>query len=89
MTPRQIEDLEGELGRDWFRGVVDGLTQDDRELEGGWPGTLSDARRLLATRLGALSIAMTKTEIERSAKAIYRVAKGRWLEVANRFAATR
>ena len=80
----EIADWEVELGQRWFRTVVADLERADRDLEGGWPGTLSDARRLVGQRWRALSLVPEATAIERSTQAIYRVAKDRWLELASR-----
>lgn len=80
-----IEALELELARDWFETVLGNLEQAGRIVEGGWPGTLSDARRLLVKRLAALSTALPKSDLDRSAKAIYRDAKRRWLDIATRY----
>lgn len=88
MTGREQElaRWESTVARSWFDGVVADLTRARRHLEGGWPGTLSDARRALVLSLNDLPIALTREEIDRSARAVYRAAKGRWLEVADRSA---
>lgn len=86
MSERHIEisRWETELARRWFDEVAAQLTGAERELEGGWPGTLSDARRLLFRSLGDLAITPTRSEIECSTRAIYRAAKEMWLDVATR-----
>jgi hypothetical protein len=76
--------IVAELSRRWVENLSAQLTQAGRRLEGGWPGTLSEARRLLTNRLAAPTTTITRPEFERLVKAIYDEAKSRWLAVAER-----
>jgi hypothetical protein len=76
--------LVAELSNSWVQALAAQLAESGRRLEGGWPGTLSDARRLLARRLGALPTAVTRSEFDGLVKAIYVAAKRQWGQAARR-----
>lgn len=76
--------MASELARSWVSSLAEQLTTDGRRLEGGWPGTISDARRLLTRRLAALATKLAPPEFDRLVKAIYDDAKTQWLAIADR-----
>lgn len=78
------DDLVAELSRSWVEEIASGLTRTGRRLEGGWPGTMSEARRLLSIRLAAPKMQVTRQEFECLVKTVYDEARGRWLAIASR-----
>lgn len=69
----------------WAHQRMDGLRAEGREVAGGWPGTLSEARHFLRatlTQAGLLSI--THQELELTARTVYARARSMWLSRAQR-----
>ncbi len=81
---RSAGEIVAELSQRWVENLATQLTTEGRRLEGGWPGTLSDARQLLTTRLSTPPTELPRSEFERLAKEIYATAKSQWLQVASR-----
>jgi hypothetical protein len=73
-----------ELSRSWVDRVSQQLTSSGRRLEGGWPGTLSEARRLLVQSMSSPGADIQRGELEDLARTLYEQAKSQWLAVAAR-----
>jgi hypothetical protein len=100
-SPRPIEwdgpvldRIAGELSQRWVEGVLEALIAQDRSLEGGWPGTTSEARQIAsawvrnqpATRA---SLPEQREHLEQLTKAVYDAAKKEWLSQATSLRSTR
>ena len=81
-------DFLAEVSRRWVDETSTRLTQTGRRLEGGWPGTMSEARRLLAYQLAAPATNVSRPEFEYLVKTVYDDAKRRWRAVAERSSPT-
>ena len=83
-----LQRLAQEESRGWVERLGAQLEADGREICGGWPGTISEARRLLAARLTlegrSRAFAMNASELEGTVQAIYLAAKREWLSRAPR-----
>ena len=80
--------LAREESREWVERLCAQLVADGREIRGGWPGTVSEARRLVAARLNlesrSCSITITADELTCVVQAVYLAAKKAWLARAPR-----
>lgn len=72
------------MSRSWVEEIANGLTRTGRRLEGGWPGTMSEARRLLSVRLASTKNQVSRQEFDYLVKTLYDEARGRWLAIASR-----
>lgn len=72
-----------ELSARWVEEIAVGLAEAGRPLEGGWPATMSDARRLVLryVRNGELSAATEDARAE-LARGVYRQARSLWMSGA-------
>lgn len=62
----------------WWRAE---LRRQERPLEGGWPGTLSEARARIVRRVAAElgpDFALTPQELDRTARTTYGAARRDW-----------
>lgn len=84
MTSEPHAQLIDEVSATWVESLSEKLLRDGRRLEGGWPGTLSEARRLTRIRLAAVSEPTTGPTFDRVVKVVYDRAKSRWLAIAGR-----
>src|SRR5258708_39325830 len=85
--PREhvLEEAALEAARAWVRGCVEDLERDGRRIEGGWPGTLNEARGRcaeLAARMLARSsmLALAREELDRITHTTYVEARRLWRE---------
>lgn len=63
----------------WATAWCDDLAREERPIEGGWPGTLSEARRrVFAVLHGAPGPRPGADEIEALVKRSYQAARGVW-----------
>lgn len=77
--------LVAHLAGAWVERLTRQLSDAGRRLEGGWPGTLSEARSLLTLELAAPPIVdISRPRFEGMAKAIYKDAKTMWLARADK-----
>jgi hypothetical protein len=76
--------LVAEVARGWVEELAARLTSSGRRLEGGWPGTISEARNLLTRRLAVGKVVLDRTDRERMARAVYDSARSSWLAMAER-----
>ena len=79
-----LDRIADEESRRWVQHLLEQLATDGRLLEGGWPGTLSEARRLVAARITSEANrramrAFTRTEFDRLVKVVYGRARVEWL----------
>jgi hypothetical protein len=59
---------------------MDALRAEGREVAGGWPGTLSEARHFVRAQLARSGLAViTPDELEQAARATYASARSTWL----------
>ncbi|MCU0681784.1 MAG: hypothetical protein MUF34_05930 [Polyangiaceae bacterium] len=79
-NPRRAALERGALrsGDRWVERTREQLSLEGRTVEGGWPGTMSEARGLVASVSGALKPALTFEESDWVAKTIYTHAKRLW-----------
>lgn len=74
------------LGETWARGWFQSLLDEGRQVSGGWPGTIQEARGRARAhcdrelRLRGMP-PLTHDELEQVASAIYERAKRDWLRV--------
>jgi len=82
-----LENAARSEGRAWAASWRSDLERQGRRRVGGWPGTLSEARRLavgcIARELGR-AFAATPHEIDRAAHDVYDTAKRSWDESSDR-----
>ncbi len=76
-------------GRRWFSARQAQLARDGRDLEGGWPGTLPEARSVVrAAILPALEKQgigrLTDAELELALRSTYAEARHAWQSAARR-----
>jgi hypothetical protein len=84
-----LADRPPALGAAWARALCEGMQSEGRAIEGGWPGTVVEARarvsghlsRELARRRMA---ALTAEELSRATDLAYSRARRHWLELARR-----
>ena len=64
---------------EWATAWCDELAREERPLEGGWPGTLSEARRrVLAVMRGAPGPRLDAQATEQLVRRTYQVARRTW-----------
>ena len=78
-----LEEAALETARTWVNRCVEDLQRDGRRIEGGWPGTLNEARarcgELAARTLARFSmIDLARGELDRAAHATYVEARRLW-----------
>ena len=78
-----LDEAALDAARSWVRQCVEDLERDGRRIEGGWPGTLNEARRrcaaLSARALARLSmLAPARDELERITHITYAEARRLW-----------
>lgn len=66
-----------ELGAEWAHRTEDRIRADGRPLSGGWPGTLSEARQIVATHARASSRA--PSDLDRLSRLVYSSGRQTWL----------
>lgn len=65
-------------GDRWVERTREQLALEGRPIEGGWPGTMSEARGLVASLSAAIKPALTFEESDWVARTIYTHAKRFW-----------
>jgi len=74
-----LEPIATAIGRTWVLEVLEGLRSSDRDIEGGWPGTLGEARaRVRAELRRPLAIDV----IDSLARIAYATARQGWSNVS-------
>ncbi len=68
-----------ELGRRWADAWREDLGRDGRAVEGGWPGTLREARARVTAHAGSIPGPLTAEELGWAARATYDEARRAWL----------
>lgn len=75
----ELEPIATAIGRTWVLEVLEGLRSSDRDIEGGWPGTLGEARaRVRAELRRPLAIDV----IDSLARIAYATARQGWSNVS-------
>jgi hypothetical protein len=77
-SPR-LERLAIAIGEAWAHELVRALRKDEREIAGGWPGTISEAKRRLFTHLEHTLDHVALADLARVATV---AARRKWLSVA-------
>lgn len=72
------------VGQRWFQERCENLGREHRRIEGGWPGTVTEARALVGVALtsalgGAVMALATSGELSRAARTTYAEARRAWL----------
>jgi hypothetical protein len=85
-VPREhvLEEAALDAARTWTARCIEDLERDGRRIEGGWPGTLHEARgrcaQLAACTLSRLSMpALTWDELDRITQITYVEARRLWM----------
>ena len=74
--------IEGGLWAEWWR---DEMGRQSRAVAGGWPGTVSEARRRIVARIAhdfGPRFRATAAELEAAARSTYVAAKRAWNDAA-------
>lgn len=76
-----LERLAGEVAHEWATGLFRALGEQGRFVEGGWPGTISEARSRVALCIaaGGWPRAITPQVRDQVVRAVYLGAKKHWL----------
>lgn len=69
------------IGEAWAHELVRTLRDDEREIVGAWPGTISEARMRLLAQLDHIPDLAVLADLARVAT---EAARGEWLKVAER-----
>jgi hypothetical protein len=85
LPPRQalLERVARETAHDWARAYFSELAEEGRRVEGGWPGTMPEARMRATTRattqLAASAMTpLTNDERSQLARLTYKEARRSW-----------
>jgi hypothetical protein len=81
-----LERLAVEEGHAWVARIFGQLKDQGRAIAGGWPGTVSEASLLIATRVSSsfpATASVTRPEMEELARLTYVTAKHEWLANAD------
>ena len=74
-----LEPIATAIGRTWALEVLQRLRSDDRDIEGGWPGTLGEARARIRAELRR---PLTLDVIDSLARIAYAAARAGWSTVS-------
>jgi hypothetical protein len=79
-----LQETALQVGQRWFASTRDDLLRDGRHIEGGWPGTMPEARALVAASLPTALVrrrmpTATNEELALAVRAAYDEAKRAWL----------
>jgi hypothetical protein len=82
-----LEREPSSVGVEWATALCETTTKEGRAVEGGWPGTLPEARSLVTSRLNDNLAArhrrpLTESELGEATNAAYARARQVWLDVA-------
>jgi hypothetical protein len=86
---RVVDAAARDAGDRWAAACRDELAKEGRLVEGGWPGTLSEARVRVASHVGHALVelampALTYDELGRAARLTYERARSAWLATPRR-----
>ncbi len=87
MTPERASKLVEAAalsGARWARAERESLHAEGRRAEGGWPGTLSQARNYVRFALPDAGQSLSAEELSWMARAIYASARRDWLHTSDR-----
>lgn len=84
-----LQETALQVGQLWYASTRDGLLRDGRQIEGGWPGTIPEARALVAASLPPALVrrrmsTATNEELVVAVRAAYDEAKRAWLTSPDR-----
>ncbi len=75
-----LEQAALDTAKAWADSRIDELRAEGREVAGGWPGTLSEARHFVRASLVRKGVSfVTHDELEQAARAAYARARSTWL----------
>lgn len=78
---RSLEAIADDAGRSWAFAYADALVADGRDVAGGWPGTIGEARARIANKSRNQPFAgyvLTETNLESLTRRTYLAAKAAW-----------
>jgi hypothetical protein len=79
----ELMPLATAIGEAWAQAFVVDLRSNEREVVGGWPGTLREARRLVLARLGASNSTVINTDaLQLLARTAYDAARRSWQAIS-------
>lgn len=84
----QLRELAENEGTSWATSALASLSRDGRDAIGGWPGTMSEARLRIGSRLAPFRAAMSQPAGEELARVAYHAARRYWQSHALREPAT-
>lgn len=70
------------LAAQWLEETSQRLTAQGRPLEGGWPGTLSEARHRLRVLIVSENLQLSEAQCDSLSREMYKTAKNRWRDCA-------
>jgi hypothetical protein len=79
ITP-ELDVLAEDVGRAWAAALADGVRAQSRDVAGGWPGTMTEARGQILAALGPRYI--SRAELNALSSTAYRAAQAQWRIVA-------
>ena len=87
MSREELTVLSLAIGDAWVEHVKLDLRHENREVAGGWPGTMREARaRAYAHFTDGAAVerhgVLTRDELEHAVRAVYEHARARWLQSA-------
>ena len=82
-TALAFGDAVAAAGASWARRCMADLRAEGRSVAGGWPGTRSEARRLVAEQVAVSGSRPSYDEIERLVARAYSEARDTWLAGAS------
>jgi hypothetical protein len=75
-----LEQAALDTAKAWADSRIVELRAEGREVAGGWPGTLSEARHFVRASLARKGVSfVTHDELEQAARATYARARSTWL----------
>ena len=76
--------LAEDVGRAWAVALVDSMREQDRDVAGGWPGTMTEAsgRIFAALRASGRAENVSHGDLRALSSAAYRAAQAHWRIVA-------
>jgi hypothetical protein len=79
-TTPELDVLAEDVGRAWAAALADSVRAQDRDVAGGWPGTMTEAKGQVLAALHGRRI--TRAELCALSSTAYRAAQAQWRSVA-------
>lgn len=83
-TTSELDTLAEDVGKAWAKARAESFRSADREVAGGWPGTVSEARAQVLVALGARGRRdqVSVEHMQELSRTAYRAARAMWQSVA-------